>query len=138
MFFCVGTGLEFISYFLYLFEGGNLLQTMMQQMIDNPQAMQNFSTAPYVQNLLESMEQDPDMAMRILNMNPTISRNPALQVFILFLLCSLPPPLYGSRMKLMTFIHTLPILVCNVPFICHASGANAPYATQFLATVAKP
>lgn len=64
---------------------------MMQQMIDNPQAMQNFSTAPYVQNLLESMEQDPDMAMRILNMNPTISRNPALQVCILFLFC-FPPP----------------------------------------------
>ena len=53
---------------------------MMQQMIDNPQAMQNFSTAPYVQNLLESMEQDPDMAMRIFNMNPAVQRNPALQV----------------------------------------------------------
>ncbi|XP_026287519.1 ubiquilin-1 [Frankliniella occidentalis] len=59
--------------------GGNLLQTMMQQMMENPQAMQNFATAPYVQNMLESMEQDPEMAMRIFNMNPMISRNPALQ-----------------------------------------------------------
>lgn len=59
--------------------GGNALQNMMQQMIDNPQAMQNFTSAPYVQNLLESMEQDPDMAMRLLNMNPLISRNPAMQ-----------------------------------------------------------
>lgn len=59
--------------------GGNLLQTMMQQMMENPSAMQNFTSAPYVQSMIESMEQDPDMAMRLLNMNPVLSRNPQLQ-----------------------------------------------------------
>lgn len=53
---------------------------MMQQMMENPSAMQNFTSAPYVQSMIESMEQDPDMAMRLLNMNPTLSRNPQLQV----------------------------------------------------------
>lgn len=53
---------------------------MMQQMMENPAAMQNFTSAPYVQSMIESMEQDPDMAMRLLNMNPVLSRNPQLQV----------------------------------------------------------
>ncbi len=55
------------------------MQSMMQQMRDNPNLMQNMMSAPYTQQILQSMAQNPDMAAQIVGSNPLFASNPQLQ-----------------------------------------------------------
>lgn len=52
----------------------------MQQMMENPQLMQNMLSAPYTQSMLQAFAADPNMAAQIVNSNPLFADNPALQV----------------------------------------------------------
>ncbi|GLH05657.1 Ubiquilin-1 [Gryllus bimaculatus] len=55
------------------------MQSLMQQMMENPQLMQNMLSAPYTQSMLQAFAADPSMASQIINSNPLFSDNPALQ-----------------------------------------------------------
>nr|CAD7574814.1 unnamed protein product [Timema californicum] len=55
------------------------MQSLMQQMMENPQLMQNMLAAPYTQSMLQAFSADPNMASQIINGNPLFADNPALQ-----------------------------------------------------------
>ena len=55
------------------------MQSLMQQMSDNPQLMQNMMNAPYTQNMFQSLAQNPDLASNIISSNPLFAGNPQLQ-----------------------------------------------------------
>lgn len=55
------------------------VSSLMQQMSENPQLVQNMFSSPYMQNMLQALAADPNMANSFLAQNPLISRNPALQ-----------------------------------------------------------
>lgn len=55
------------------------MQSLMQQMAENPQLMQNLLNAPYTRSMFEAMNQDPDMASRLLSTSPLLANNPQLQ-----------------------------------------------------------
>lgn len=65
-------------------EPGNLfnnpqMSSLLQQMVENPQAMQNMLQAPYTQTVLQALQADPTMSSAIINENPLFKNNPALQ-----------------------------------------------------------
>ncbi len=55
------------------------MATLMQQMSDNPQLMQNMMSAPYTQAVMNQLAQNPDMASSIMSSNPLFAGNPQLQ-----------------------------------------------------------
>ena len=55
------------------------MQSLMQQMSENPQLMQNMMNAPYTQNMFQSLAQNPDLASNIISSNPLFAGNPQLQ-----------------------------------------------------------
>ncbi len=64
--------------------GGSLfsspgMQSLLQQMTENPQMMQNMLNAPYTQAMFQNMSQNPDMAANIISSNPLFAGNPQLQ-----------------------------------------------------------
>ena len=46
------------------------MQSLMQQMLDNPQLMQNMMNAPYTQGIFQQMASNPDLAEQIIVNNP--------------------------------------------------------------------
>jgi len=64
--------------------GGNLMnspgmQSLFQQITDNPQMMQNMMNAPYTQDIMRSLAANPEMASNIIGSNPLFAGNPQLQ-----------------------------------------------------------
>jgi ubiquilin len=55
------------------------MQSLMSQMTENPQLMQNMLNAPYTQNMFSSLAQNPDLASNIISSNPLFAGNPQLQ-----------------------------------------------------------
>ena len=55
------------------------MQSLMQQMTENPQLMQNMLNAPYTQSMLQTLSQNPDMAANIIGSNPLFAGNPEMQ-----------------------------------------------------------
>lgn len=55
------------------------MQSLLQQMAENPQLIQNMLSAPYTQSVLQALAADPSMANRIMAENPLVASNPALQ-----------------------------------------------------------
>ncbi|XP_039960953.1 ubiquilin-1 [Bactrocera neohumeralis] len=55
------------------------MQSLMQQMSENPSLMQNLLNAPYTRSMMDAMAQDPDMASRLLSTSPLMANNPQLQ-----------------------------------------------------------
>lgn len=62
------------------------VQAIFQQMMDNPQLMQNMLSAPYTQSMLQAFAADPNVAAQIINSNPLYADNPAIQVGISILI----------------------------------------------------
>lgn len=60
--------------------GNPSIQNLMQQMMQNPQLMQNMLSAPYTQSMMQAMAANPDMAANVIGANPLFSSNPELQV----------------------------------------------------------
>lgn len=56
------------------------MQSLMQQMVENPQMIQNMLAAPYTQSMLQALTADPVMASNVLGSNPFLASNPELQV----------------------------------------------------------
>lgn len=55
------------------------MHSLMQQMADNPNIMQNMMNAPYTQAMLDSMVQNPDMAASLVGSSPLFANNPQVQ-----------------------------------------------------------
>lgn len=55
------------------------MQSLMQQMLDNPQLMQNMMSAPYTQSLIQQMTSNPALAEQMVVNNPLFASNPAMQ-----------------------------------------------------------
>jgi len=55
------------------------MQSLLSQMTQNPQLMQNMMNAPYTQDMFQSMAQNPDLASNIISSNPLFAGNQQLQ-----------------------------------------------------------
>ncbi|KAG8187613.1 hypothetical protein JTE90_027025 [Oedothorax gibbosus] len=54
------------------------MQSMFQQLTDNPQLMSNLNT-PMMQNMMQTLAANPDFTARVMQNNPLLAGNPALQ-----------------------------------------------------------
>uniref|UniRef100_A0A667X865 Ubiquilin 4 n=1 Tax=Myripristis murdjan TaxID=586833 RepID=A0A667X865_9TELE len=55
------------------------MQSLMQQISENPQLMQNMLSAPYMRSMMQSLAQNPELASQVLMNNPLFAGNPQLQ-----------------------------------------------------------
>ena len=55
------------------------MQSLMQQISENPQLMQSMLNAPHTQSMLRSMAENPDMAANMIGSNPLLAGNPEMQ-----------------------------------------------------------
>jgi ubiquilin len=55
------------------------MQSMLQQLLANPQMTTNVMQSPYMQTMLQTMSSNPEVARQMLSSNPLISGNPELQ-----------------------------------------------------------
>ncbi|CAH2049401.1 unnamed protein product, partial [Iphiclides podalirius] len=55
------------------------MQSLLQQMSENPRLVQSMLSAPYTNNMLQALAADPDMATQLINQNPMFANNPQLQ-----------------------------------------------------------
>ncbi|KAJ0054967.1 hypothetical protein NL108_008679, partial [Boleophthalmus pectinirostris] len=55
------------------------MQSLLQQISENPQLMQNMMSAPYMRSLMQSLSQNPEVASQVLMNNPLFAGNPQLQ-----------------------------------------------------------
>ncbi|XP_013861228.1 ubiquilin-4 [Austrofundulus limnaeus] len=55
------------------------MQSLMQQISENPQLMQNMLSAPYMRSMMQSLAQNPELASQVMMNNPLFAGNPQLQ-----------------------------------------------------------
>ncbi|KOB76757.1 Ubiquilin 1,2 [Operophtera brumata] len=55
------------------------MQSLLQQMSENPRLVQSMLSAPYTNSMLQAMSADPEMASQLINQNPMFANNPQLQ-----------------------------------------------------------
>nr|XP_006641835.1 PREDICTED: ubiquilin-4 [Lepisosteus oculatus] len=55
------------------------MQSLLQQISENPQLMQNMLSAPYMRSMMQSLAQNPDIAAQVMMNNPLFAGNPQLQ-----------------------------------------------------------
>ncbi|NXP78555.1 UBQL1 protein, partial [Ramphastos sulfuratus] len=55
------------------------MQSLLQQIAENPQLMQNMLSAPYMRSMMQSLSQNPDLAVQMMLNNPLFAGNPQLQ-----------------------------------------------------------
>ncbi|XP_041111718.1 ubiquilin-1-like isoform X2 [Polyodon spathula] len=55
------------------------MQSLLQQITENPQLMQNMLSAPYVRSMMNSLSHNPDLAAQVMLNNPLFNGNPQLQ-----------------------------------------------------------
>ncbi|NWV02294.1 UBQL1 protein, partial [Ptilonorhynchus violaceus] len=55
------------------------MQSLFQQITENPQLMQNMLSAPYMRSMMQSLSQNPDLAVQMMLNNPIFAGNSQLQ-----------------------------------------------------------
>lgn len=55
------------------------MQSLLQQMSDNPSLMESMLNAPYTRSMMEALSQDPNMAANLIGQSPILQGNPQLQ-----------------------------------------------------------
>lgn len=55
------------------------MQSLLQQMSDNPSLMESMLNAPYTRSMMEALSQDPNMAANLIGQSPILQANPQLQ-----------------------------------------------------------
>ncbi|XP_064495190.1 ubiquilin-1-like isoform X2 [Pseudopipra pipra] len=55
------------------------MQSLFQQITENPQLMQNMLSAPYMRSMMQSLSQNPDLAIQTMLNNPLFAGNSQLQ-----------------------------------------------------------
>lgn len=65
------------------------MQSLMQQISENPQLMQNMISAPYMRTMMQSLAQNPDVAsqVKLLKKNFDVLLELVAYIFLFFLLC---------------------------------------------------
>ncbi|XP_062604907.1 ubiquilin-1-like [Saccostrea cucullata] len=79
--------------------GSRGMQSLMQQMVQNPQLIENMMQAPYMQSMLQSMSANPEMANQIIGSNPMFASNPQLQQQVLQQLPNMLQQLQNPEMQ---------------------------------------
>lgn len=79
--------------------GSRGMQSLMQQMTQNPQLMENMLQAPYMQSMLQSMSANPEMANQIIGSNPMFAGNPQLQQQVMQQLPTMMQQLQNPEMQ---------------------------------------
>lgn len=57
------------------------MQSLMQQIVDNPQLMQSMMNAPYVQSMFQQMGSNPQLAEQMILNNPLFASSFAFNNF---------------------------------------------------------
>lgn len=55
------------------------MQSLLQQITENPQLIQNMLSAPYMRSMMQSLSQNPDLAAQMMLNSPVFTANPQLQ-----------------------------------------------------------
>lgn len=55
------------------------MQSLLQQMSDNPSLMESMLNAPYTRSMMDALSQDPNMAANLIGQSPLLQANPQLQ-----------------------------------------------------------
>ncbi|XP_040853802.1 ubiquilin-2 isoform X3 [Ochotona curzoniae] len=55
------------------------MQSLLQQITENPQLIQNMLSAPYMRSMMQSLSQNPDLAAQMMLNSPLFTANPQLQ-----------------------------------------------------------
>lgn len=55
------------------------MQSLLQQMSDNPEMMESMLNAPYTRSMMEALSQDPNLAANLIGNSPILQGNPQLQ-----------------------------------------------------------
>ncbi|CAH6780416.1 ubiquilin-2 [Phodopus roborovskii] len=55
------------------------MQSLLQQITENPQLIQNMLSAPYMRSMMQSLSQNPDLAAQMMMSSPLFASNPQLQ-----------------------------------------------------------
>ncbi|XP_045121345.1 ubiquilin-1-like [Portunus trituberculatus] len=55
------------------------MQSLMQQMMENPQLLSSMINAPYTRAMFQNLASNPDLAQQIIGSNPLFAGNPVLQ-----------------------------------------------------------
>ncbi|KAK4319445.1 hypothetical protein Pmani_009622 [Petrolisthes manimaculis] len=55
------------------------MQSLMQQMMENPQMMSSMINAPYTRSMMQNLSSNPELAQQIIGSNPLFAGNPVLQ-----------------------------------------------------------
>ncbi|KAM4818161.1 ubiquilin-2 [Thomomys bottae] len=55
------------------------MQSLLQQITENPQLIQNMLSAPYMRSMMQSLSQNPDLAAQMMLSSPLFTANPQLQ-----------------------------------------------------------
>ncbi|XP_061903239.1 ubiquilin-4 [Entelurus aequoreus] len=55
------------------------MQSLLHQISENPQLMQNMLSAPYMRSMMQSLSQNPELASQVMMNNPLFAGNPQLQ-----------------------------------------------------------
>lgn len=55
------------------------MQSLLQQITENPQLIQSMLSAPYMRSMMQSLTQNPDMAAQMMLSSPLFTGNPQLQ-----------------------------------------------------------
>ncbi|NXX78991.1 UBQL1 protein, partial [Urocolius indicus] len=55
------------------------MQSLLQQITENPELMRNMLSAPYMRSMMQSLSQNPDLAVQMILHNPLFAGNPQLQ-----------------------------------------------------------
>lgn len=55
------------------------MQSLLQQITENPQLIQSMLSAPYMRSMMQSLSQNPDMAAQMMLSSPLFTGNPQLQ-----------------------------------------------------------
>ncbi|XP_068622415.1 ubiquilin-1 isoform X2 [Battus philenor] len=132
------------------------MQSLLQQMSENPRLVQSMLSAPYTNSMLQALAADPDMASQLINQNPMFANNPQLQEQIRTMMPQMLAQLQNPEMQQMMSnpqalnallqiqqgIEQLrtaaPSLVNNLGLGVAAAGAQPPTTTTTTTTPSTP
>ncbi|KAG6444925.1 hypothetical protein O3G_MSEX003646 [Manduca sexta] len=77
------------------------MQSLLQQMSENPRLVQSMLSAPYTNSMLQALSADPEMASQLINQNPMFANNPQLQEQIRTMMPQLLAQLQNPEMQQM-------------------------------------
>lgn len=75
------------------------MQGMMQQVMSNPEMMQNMMSSPYMQNMMNSLSSNPELTSQMMQNNPLLNSNPQLRQMMPQMLQQMQNPEFQTAMR---------------------------------------